>query len=47
MSEPGYQELLGLPEGKFSFLVQEFGQLPGIDLAWDKARSVLDRILRI
>ena len=39
--------LLGLPEGKFSFLVQEFGQLLGVDLAWDKTREVLERILGI
>jgi len=39
--------LLGLPEGKFSFLVQEFGQLLGVDLAWDKTREVLERVLGI
>jgi len=39
--------LLGLPEGKFSFLVQEFGQLLGVDLSWDKSRETLERILGI
>lgn len=38
---------LGLPEGKFSFLVQDFAQLLGVDLAWDKTREVLDRVLGI
>ncbi len=39
--------LLGLPEGKFSFLVQEFAQMLGIDLAWDKTREVLERVVGI
>ena len=37
--------LLGLPEGKFSFLLQDFAQLLGVDLAWAKDREVLERLL--
>lgn len=38
---------LGLPEGKFSFLVQDFAQLLGVDLAWEKDRETLERLLGI
>lgn len=37
--------LLGLPEGKFSFLLQDFAQMLGVDLAWAKDREVLERLL--
>lgn len=37
--------LLGLPEGKFSFLLQDFAQLLGVDLSWAKDREVLERLL--
>ena len=37
--------VLGLPEGKFSFLLQDFAQLLGVDLAWAKDREVLERLL--
>lgn len=38
---------LGLPAGKFSFLVQDFAQLLGVELAWGKDHAVLERILGI
>jgi hypothetical protein len=38
---------LGLPAGKFSFLVQDFAQLLGVELAWDKDHETLERILGI
>jgi hypothetical protein len=37
--------LLGLPEGKFSFLLQDFAQMLGVDLSWAKDREVLERLL--
>ena len=39
--------ILGLPEGKFSFVVQDFAQMLGVDLAWAKDREVLERLLGI
>jgi hypothetical protein len=39
--------LLGLPEGKFSFVVQDFAQMLGVDLAWAQDRAVLERLLGI
>ena len=39
--------VLGLPEGKFSFVVQDFAQMLGVDLAWAKDREVLERLLGI
>ena len=38
---------LGLPEGKFSFLVQDFAQLLGVELSWEKNRESLERLLGI
>jgi hypothetical protein len=37
--------ILGLPEGKFSFVLQDFAQMLGVDLAWAKSREVLERLL--
>ena len=37
--------MLGLPEGKFSFLLQDFAQMLGADLAWAKDCEVLERLL--
>jgi len=37
--------LLGLPEGKFSFLLQDFAQMLGVDLSWAKDHEVLERLL--
>lgn len=39
--------LLGLPQGRFSFLVQDFAQMLGVDLAWQKGRQALERLLGI
>lgn len=39
--------ILGLPDGKFSFTVQDFAQMLGADLAWAKSREVLERMLGI
>ena len=39
--------VLGLPEGRFSFAVQDFAQMLGADLAWVKACEVLERLLGI
>lgn len=37
--------MLALPEGKFSFFLQDLAQMLGVDLAWEKDRAVLDRLL--
>ncbi len=37
--------ILGLPEGKFSYYVQDVAQMLGTDLAWEKGRRVLKRLL--
>lgn len=37
--------ILGLPEGKFSYYLQDVAQMLGADLAWDKSRQVLKRLL--
>lgn len=37
--------LLGLPEGKFSFVLQDFAQMLGVDLSWTKDCEVLERLL--
>lgn len=39
--------ILGLPGGKFSFVVQDFAQMLGVDLAWAKNCEVLERLLGI
>lgn len=37
--------ILGLPEGKFSFVLQDFAQMLGADLSWLKDCEVLERLL--
>ena len=37
--------MLGLPEGRFSFVVQDFAQMLGVDLAWARDRDMLERLL--
>jgi hypothetical protein len=37
--------MLALPEGKFSYFLQDLAQMLGVDLAWEKDREVLDRLL--
>ena len=37
--------ILGLPDGKFSFLLQDFAQMLGADLSWAKDHEVLERLL--
>ncbi len=37
--------ILGLPEGKFSFHLQDLAQMLGADLAWEPTRQVLKRLL--
>lgn len=37
--------VLGLPEGKFSYHLQDVAQMLGVDLAWEKSRQVLKRLL--
>lgn len=39
--------ILGLPEGKFSFVLQDFAQMLGVDLAWAKDCEVLERLLGV
>ena len=39
--------LLGVPDGKFSFLLQDFAQMLGVDLSWAKNREVLERLLGV
>lgn len=39
--------MLGLPNGKFSFVVQDFAQMLGVDLAWAKDGEALERLLGI
>jgi hypothetical protein len=39
--------ILGLPGGKFSFVVQDFAQMLGVDLAWARSREALERLLGI
>ncbi len=39
--------VLGLPEGKVSFVVQDFAQMLGVDLAWAKSREMLERLLGV
>lgn len=37
--------ILGLPEGKFSYHLQDVAQMLGVDLAWERDRQVLRRLL--
>jgi hypothetical protein len=39
--------ILGLPASRFSFVVQDFAQMLGVDLAWAKNQEVLERLLGI
>lgn len=39
--------MLGLPEGKFSFVIQDIAQMLGTDLAWAKDSEALERVLGI
>lgn len=39
--------MLGLPEGKFSFVLQDFAQMLGVDLSWNKNCQSLERLLGV
>ena len=39
--------ILGLPDGKFSFVLQDFAQMLGVDLSWAKNHEVLERLLGV